>query len=179
MIGLTHFRWMHGCLRVPGPPNLGLSTQFLHDPQSSERKQLAHALHGCVLDAGFARGAGGAAGGGVGRPTGAAGGASGIAAGKHIIISASSNRAPLSGLAVIDTSPALLGGGVPGGVTSAAPGPRTRLPPRARLPAVHNAVPRRQWAVGSGQWARHGVGEGGRRVVRGRVPPPLASSSTP
>ena len=27
--------WMHGCLRVPGPPNFGLSRQFLHTPQSS------------------------------------------------------------------------------------------------------------------------------------------------
>jgi len=59
-IGLWHLRWMHGCLRVPGPPNLGLSTQFLHVPQSSSVRHAAHALHGCVLDDGFARGAGGA-----------------------------------------------------------------------------------------------------------------------
>ena len=35
---------MHGCLRVPGPPNFGLSTQFLHVPHSS-RVQLAHVRH--------------------------------------------------------------------------------------------------------------------------------------
>ena len=34
----------HGCLRVPGPPNLGLSRQLMHSPQSS-RVQLAHWRH--------------------------------------------------------------------------------------------------------------------------------------
>eukprot|EP00966_Prymnesium_polylepis_P027174 628504-Prymnesium_polylepis.1 len=36
-----HVRIVHACFRLPGPPNLGLSTQFLHSPQSSA----LHAAH--------------------------------------------------------------------------------------------------------------------------------------
>ena len=48
--GFSHLRRTHNCLRMPSPPNLGLSTQFLHVPQSA-RRQLAHALHGCIRPA--------------------------------------------------------------------------------------------------------------------------------
>ena len=31
---MEHVRFMHACLRHPGPPKRGLSRQFLHSPQS-------------------------------------------------------------------------------------------------------------------------------------------------
>ena len=36
---------MHFCLRFPGPPNLGLSEQYLHLPRSSLIKHGPHCLH--------------------------------------------------------------------------------------------------------------------------------------
>ena len=39
-----HFFYMHGFFFFPGPPNLGLSKQNLHEPQSLARHPL-HSLH--------------------------------------------------------------------------------------------------------------------------------------
>ena len=48
--GVVHRLKTHGCLRVPGPPNLGLSAQLTHVPQSS-LAQLAHWPHGLLCGA--------------------------------------------------------------------------------------------------------------------------------
>mmetsp|Transcript_6627 Transcript_6627/g.16264 ORF Transcript_6627/g.16264 Transcript_6627/m.16264 type:complete len:257 (-) Transcript_6627:39-809(-) len=43
-LGHRHLRWLHACFFTPGPPNLGLSLQLMHSPQSGLR-QFAQVPH--------------------------------------------------------------------------------------------------------------------------------------